>query len=400
LSVTVTDESACAVSGAEHRASITKTSQRTASTVTDRGRARADARWQLDRGDPSWNGRGVLSQLRIGVIGYGYWGPNLVRNFATGARTRVTGIAELQDGRRRHAAVHYPHIPVASDAHELIESVDTDAIVIATPLSTHVELARMALAAGKHVLVEKPLAPSVAEAQELVSLAARAKRVLMVDHTFVYTPAVRMIQKLVAAGELGRVLYFDSVRINLGLFQPDHNVIWDLAPHDLTIMDFVLSQTLGTQARWVSAIGVSHYGRLENLAYVTVGFDDGLLAHFHVNWVAPVKTRRTIIAGDRRMLVWDDTSPVEPVKVYESSVDVSRIDKESAYALNVQYRSGDVRSPKLDGREALSVMAQAFAASCLDGTASPSDGTVGVRIVGMLEAAQRSLRADGARVSL
>jgi len=250
------------------------------------------------------------------------------------------------------------------------------------------------------VVVEKPLAPSVAEAEELAQLAARAGRVLMVDHTFVYTSAVRKIRDLVAAGDLGRVLYLDSVRINLGLFQPDYNVIWDLAPHDLTIIDYVLSQTLGATARWISALGVSHFGRHENLAYVTVGFDDGLLAHVHVNWVAPVKTRRMIIAGSQKMLVWDDTSQVEPVKIYESSVDVKTIEKESAYALNVQYRSGDITSPKLDGKEALAVMAQAFAAACLDGAPSASDAGVGVRIVRMLEAAQRSLEQQGARVLL
>jgi predicted dehydrogenase len=274
-------------------------------------------------------------------------------------------------------------------------------VVIATPLFTHHALAKAALEAGKHVLVEKPLAPSVAQAQELAALAEAAGRVLMVDHTFVYTAAVRKIADLIAGGELGRVLYLDSVRINLGLFQPDYNVIWDLAPHDLTIIDHVLSQAVGAQARWISAIGVSHYGRLENLAYLTIGFDDpGLLAHIHVNWVAPVKTRRVIIAGSKKMLVWDDTSPVEPVKIYESSVDVKAIDKESAYALNVQYRSGDVVSPKLDGKEALAVMAQAFAAECLDGVPSGSGASVGVRIVRMLEAAQRSLEQQGARVPL
>jgi predicted dehydrogenase len=184
------------------------------------------------------------------------------------------------------------------------------------------------------------------------------------------------------------------------LFQPDFNVIWDLAPHDLTIMDYVVSQTLGVQAKWVSAIGASHYGKHENLAYVTVGFEDQLIAHVHVNWVAPVKTRRTIIAGSKKMVVWDDTSPVEPVKIYESSVDVQHMDKEATYALNVQYRSGDVYSPKLDGREALATMAQTFAAACLDNTPSPSDAIVGVRIVRMLEAAQRSLERAGQRVTL
>ncbi|HET7503771.1 MAG TPA: Gfo/Idh/MocA family oxidoreductase [Kofleriaceae bacterium] len=339
--------------------------------------------------------------LRVGVIGYGYWGPNLVRNFAAGPRTRVVAIADQSPARRQVAATGVPHIRCVADAAEVIADPEVDAVVIATPIFTHHALARAALDAGKHVLVEKPLVPSVAEAEELATLAHRRGRVLMVDHTFVYTAAVRKIASLIAAGELGRVLYLDSVRINLGLFQPDYNVIWDLAPHDLTIIDHVLSHTVGAKARWISAIGVSHYGRHENLAYLTVGFDDKeLLAHIHVNWVAPVKTRRMIIAGSKKMLVWDDTSPVEPVKVYESSVDVAGIDKESAYALNVQYRSGDVISPKLDGREALAVMAQAFAAACLDGRPSDSDAAVGVRIVRMLEAAQRSLERQGERIAL
>lgn len=342
----------------------------------------------------------MSASLRIGVIGYGYWGPNLVRNFAAGPRTKVVAIAEQNPNRRQVAQAQFPYIKVVDDAAAIIADPDVDAIAVATPIFTHYELAKRGLEAGKHVLVEKPLTPSVAQAEELASLAAAKKRVLMVDHTFVYTGAVRKVRDLVASGELGRILYFDSVRINLGLFQPDFNVIWDLAPHDLTIMDFVLSQTLGTQAKWVSAIGVSHYGRHENLAYVTVGFDNDLLAHVHVNWVAPVKTRRTIIAGNKKMIVWDDTSPVEPVKVYESSVDVQHIDKDTAYALNVQYRSGDVNSPKLDGKEALAGMAQTFAAACLDGAASPSDATVGVRIVRMLEAAQKSLEQQGARIKL
>jgi predicted dehydrogenase len=338
--------------------------------------------------------------LRVAVIGYGYWGPNLVRNFATGSRTKVVAIVDGNPARRQLASNMYPHIQVLAEAEAAIASPDVDAVAIATPIFTHYELAKRALQAGKHVLVEKPLTPSVAEAEELAQLAAAQKRVLMVDHTFVYTGAARKIRDLIAAGELGRVLYFDSVRINLGLFQPDFNVIWDLAPHDLTIMDFVIGQTLGAPARWVSAIGVSHYGRQENLAYVTIGYDDGLLGHIHVNWVAPVKTRRTLIGGSKKMLLWDDTSPVEPVKLYESGVDVEHIDKESAYRLNVQYRSGDVHSPKLDGREALSAMVQTFAAACLDGAPSPSDAAVGVRIVKMLAAAQQSLEKQGARVTL
>lgn len=342
----------------------------------------------------------MSSTLRVAVIGYGYWGPNLVRNFAAGGRTKIVAVAEQSARRRDAVAAAYPHVRVVDDAALLFADPDIDAIAIATPIFTHYDLARRALEAGKHVLVEKPLTPSVAQAEELAALAARVGRVLMVDHTFVYTGAVRKIRELVASGELGRVLYLDSVRINLGLFQPDFNVIWDLAPHDLTIMDYVISQTSGAMPRWVSAIGVSHYARQENLAYVTVGFDDGLLAHVHVNWVAPVKTRRTIIAGSKKMIVWDDTSPVEPVKVYDSAVDVQHIDQESAYQLNVQYRSGDVHSPKLDGKEALGVMVQTFAAACLDGAPSPSDAAVAVRIVRMLEAAQQSLERQGARIAL
>lgn len=338
--------------------------------------------------------------MRLGVIGYGYWGPNLVRNFASGPRTKVVAVAEQNAHRRQVAQSAYPYIRIVEDANALFADPEIDAVAIATPIFTHYELAKRALEAGKHVLVEKPLTPSVAQAEELAALATAKGRVLMCDHTFVYTGAVKKIRELVASGELGRILYFDSVRINLGLFQPDFNVIWDLAPHDLTIVDYVVSQTLGHQARWVSAIGASHYGRHENLAYVTVGFDNELLAHVHVNWVAPVKTRRTIIAGDKKMVVWDDTSPVEPVKVYDSTVDVQHIDKESAYALNVQYRSGDVHSPKLDGKEALAGMTQTFANACLDGAASPSDVTTAVRIVRMLEAAQKSLELKGARVSL
>lgn len=339
------------------------------------------------------------AMLRVGVIGYGYWGPNLVRNFNAGPRTKVVAIAEQAEKRRAVAANAAPNAKIVADAMALFEDPDIDAIVIATPIFTHYQLAKRALEAGKHVLVEKPLTPSVSEAEELELLARKNKRVLMVDHTFVYTGAVKKIREVISSGELGRVLYFDSVRINLGLFQPDFNVIWDLAPHDLTIMDEVF-KSLNTTARWVSAIGSAHYGRHENLAYVTIGFDDGLLAHVHVNWVAPVKTRRTIIAGSKKMLVWDDTAPVEPVKIYESSVDVEHMDKDTAYALNVQYRSGDIHSPKLDGKEALASMALTFAAACLDGAPSPSDGTTGVRIVKMLAAAQQSLEQQGARIKL
>ena len=338
----------------------------------------------------------MTTRLRIGVIGFGYWGPNLVRNFTNCAQTRVIAVAEANPARRELVGVQYPWIRTAAGTDELMRDPEIDAIVIATPLHTHVPLARAALAAGKHVLVEKPLAPTVAECEELSALAKQRGVVLMVDHTFVYTGAVRKIRDLIDAGELGRVLYFDSVRINLGLFRPNFNVIWDLAPHDLSIMDHVLQ----AKPTWVSAIGANHYGPQANLAYVTVGFEDNLLAHMHVNWVAPIKTRRITIAGTRRMLVWDDTSPVEPVKIYESSVDVEGMNLEQAYHLNVQYRTGDVLAPKLDGVEALSRLASTFAGACLEGKPSPTDADAGSRVVRLLSAADESLTHQGARIAL
>jgi predicted dehydrogenase len=338
-----------------------------------------------------------VTVLRVAVIGFGYWGPNLVRNFTTCPETRVVAVVDRDPGRRNLVGVQYPWVRTTEEIAGVLADPEVDAVAIATPLFTHHELARAALLAGKHVLVEKPLASSVAECEELEALAARTGKVLMVDHTFVYTGSVRKIRQLIEAGDLGRVLYFDSVRINLGLFQPDFNVVWDLAPHDLSIMDFVLGGLAAP--RWVSATGVSHYGKHETLAYLTVGFDDGLLAHVHVNWVAPVKTRRITIAGTKRMLVYDDTTPVEPVKLYESSVDWKHIDKESAYRLNVQYRTGDVLAPKIDGREALSLVAQTFAGACLRGEAAPSDAAAGLRVVRVLEAAQQSLAAGGSRIA-
>ena len=313
--------------------------------------------------------------LRVAVIGYGYWGPNLVRNFVAGPRTSVVAIVDHNPAHRELARSAHPQIRVVEELSQVLDSPELDAIAMATPLATRFELARSALLAGKHVLVEKPLAASIEQAEALVQLAAAQRRVLMVDHTLVYTGAARKIRELIAAGELGRVHYIDAVRINLGRVRPDLSVIWDLAPHDLTVMDFVLD----ARPRWISAIGASHRGRQEDHAYVTVGYDGDLLGHIHVNWVAPVKTRRTLIAGSKQMLVWDDTASIDPLEVYEN---------------------GDVCSPRVDAREALSVMTQTFAAACLDGAPSPSDASVGLRIVRMLAAAQQSLERQGARITL
>jgi predicted dehydrogenase len=334
--------------------------------------------------------------LNIGVIGYGYWGPNLVRNFTANPGTRVVMVADRDERRRSAAAGLGSSLRLVSEATEVIADPEVEAVAIATPLHTHYPLAKAALEAGKHVLVEKPLASSVAECEELQRIAADKSLSVMVDHTFVYTGAVRKLRELVRDGKLGRILYFDSVRINLGLFQPDFNVVWDLAPHDLSILDYVLER----EARWVSAIGANHYGKHENLAYLTIGFDDDMLAHVHCNWVAPVKTRRITIGGTERMLVYDDTDPAERVKLYEAGVDVEHLGLEDTYRMNVQYRTGDVLIPKLDPTEALRLVAKTFEDACRGVAPSPSDVGAGLRVVRMLEAAQRSISNQGERVTL
>jgi predicted dehydrogenase len=341
----------------------------------------------------------VAPKLRIAVVGYGYWGPNLARNFTSCAATQVVAVVDHDESRRATAHELYPWVKTHAHASKVFDDPDIDAVAIAVPTAAHHELVGKALAAGKHVLIEKPLAASVADAEEMVALAKARGRVLMVDHTFVFTGAVRKIKDYVDAGVLGRVLYFDSVRVNLGLFQPDSNVIWDLAPHDLSILDYVL----GRAPRWVSALGARHYGHNENLAYMTVGFDDELLAHFHFNWVAPVKVRRIMIGGTQRMLVYDDTEPSEKIRLYDSGVTVQNqpnLEREKAYNLLVQYRTGDVLAPKLDGTEALRRVVESFAQAIQTGSAPMSDGHAGLRVVRLLEAAQESLRHESAKIRL
>ena len=334
--------------------------------------------------------------LKIGVIGYGYWGPNIVRNFTSHADTHVIRVADQSPERRGAIGGTYPWIRIATDAQEVIDDPEVDAIAVVTPMFSHHGLAKAALQAGKHVLVEKPLATSVADCDDLGAIAQDKGLTLMVDHTFVYTGAVRKIRDYIAKGELGDIHYFDSVRINLGLFQPDYNVLWDLAPHDISILDYVL----GLQPRWVSAIGARHYGKVENLAYLTVGFDGEMLAHFHSNWTAPVKTRRITIAGSQRMLVYDDTEPSEKIKLYESGVTVSDLGREAKYELLVQYRTGDVIAPKLDGTEALRRVVAEFASAIRQARPPTTDVMAGRRVVEILAAADESLKRGGQRVTL
>ena len=334
--------------------------------------------------------------ITVGVIGFGYWGPNLVRNFAETEGARVTRVADRSADRLALAARRYPGIAVSTDAADLINDPAVDAVIIATPVDTHFDLALAALRAGKHVLVEKPLTATTEQAARLIDEAERRRLVLMVDHTFVYTGAVAKMRELTVAGELGDLYYYDSVRINLGLFQQDVNVLWDLAVHDLAIMDFVV----GRQPVAVSATGLAHIaGRPENIAYMTMFFADRLIAHVHVNWLAPVKVRRTLLGGSRRMIVWDDLDASEKVKVFDRGVSLDP-SEENIYQMKIGYRAGDMWAPQLPVREALHAEAAHFT-ECVATAARPiTDGHAGLRVVRLLEAATQSLIEQGRLVTV
>jgi predicted dehydrogenase len=334
--------------------------------------------------------------IKVGVIGYGYWGPNLVRNFMEAPGSTVLAVCDLRRERLVQLQNRYPTIQTTSDCHSLFQNPDLDAIVIATPVSSHFELAMAALKAGKHVLVEKPLAANSDQGTRLIDEAARRKKVLMVDHTFVYTGAVRKIRELITSNALGDIYYYDAVRVNLGLFQHDVNVIWDLAIHDLSVMDYVLP----TKATAVSATGISHIpGQPENVAYITLFFDEPQIAHVHVNWLTPVKVRHTLIGGSEKMILYDDLEPSEKVKVYDKGITVSQ-SPEAVYEMLVSYRSGDMWAPRLDATEALQIEAQHFV-DCIENNKKPeTDGLDGLRLVRIVEAAEKSLRARGQLVEI
>jgi predicted dehydrogenase len=336
----------------------------------------------------------------VGIVGYGYWGPNLARNFQEASGTRVVAISDLRPERLAQVQDRFPDARLSTDFRELLADPNVDAVVIATPVSTHYSLALAALQAGKHVLVEKPLASSSKQARDLIDTAERLGRTLMVDHTFVYTGAVQKIKELVDSGQLGRLYYYDSVRINLGLFQHDISVMWDLAVHDLAIMDYVLDRV----PRAAAAIGVAHIpGRPVNMGYLTCFFDDDLIAHLHVNWLAPVKVRRTLISGDRQMIVYDDVEPSEKIKVYDKGITVTNglgNGIEPSHDLLVGYRAGDMMAPQISLTEALRVEAQHFVECIRTGRRPLTDGWSGLRVIQVLEAAERSLADSGSPVDL
>lgn len=334
--------------------------------------------------------------IKIGVIGYGYWGPNLVRNFMSAPGSAVMRVCDLRKERLSSLGKLYPGLKTCSGSPELINDPEIDAVVIATPVSSHFDLAMAALKAGKHVLVEKPLAARSDQARKLVDEAAARNLVLLVDHTFVYTDAVRKIRELIASGQLGDIYYYDAVRVNLGLFQHDVNVIWDLAIHDLSIIDHVLP----SKPVAVCATGISHVpGQPENVAYITLFFSSAQIAHVHVNWLTPVKVRHTLIGGSEKMILYDDLEPSEKLKVYDKGIDVTP-EPEDVYKMLVSYRLGDMWAPQLNNTEALQTEAQHFI-DCIEHNKQPeTDGAAGLRMVNLIEAAETSLRDRGRLIEL
>ncbi|MBZ5608252.1 MAG: Gfo/Idh/MocA family oxidoreductase [Acidobacteriia bacterium] len=335
--------------------------------------------------------------IQVAILGYGYWGPNLARNIAVNPECHLVAIADPRIDRLADAQRRYPGIETCESPGDLLKRKDIDAFAIATPPRSHFELALAALRHGKHVLVEKPLAGSSEQAECLIGEAERRGLTLMVDHTFVYTGAVRKICELVKDPEFGEVYYYDSVRVNLGIFQPDFNILWDLAVHDLSIIDGLLDQPI----RAVSATGMSHFEGAENIAYMTLFFDGPLIAHVGVNWLAPVKVRQTLIGGSRKMILYDDVEPSEKVKVYDKGVEVDTTSTpENVRRYLRAYRTGDMWAPKLDTTEALRHVIAEFVRSIATGARPLTDGQAGLRVIRTLEAATESMRLRGQPVEI
>jgi predicted dehydrogenase len=327
--------------------------------------------------------------MKIGIIGLGYWGPNLVRNFLV--RQDVTSVTACDQREERLSFIKrkFPGVELTTDA-DVIFKNDVDAVVIATPVDSHYALAKKALENGKHIWVEKPFTTTSAQAEELIELAEQKNLKIFVDHTFIYNGAVRKMKEIVEKNELGKILHFDSVRINLGLFQRDINVIWDLAPHDLSIMNYVLSDH---KVNAVSAHGIANYNGKENIAHISIYFEDNCFAHFHVNWTSPVKIRRMIVGGDKKMLVFDDMENFEKIKVYDAGVEMKTT--KSIHEALVQYRIGDMYSPKIQEVEALELGAKEFIASINENRLPLTSGKDGLDVIRLLEATDKSIKNRG-----
>jgi len=332
--------------------------------------------------------------MNFGVIGYGYWGPNIVRNLMALDGSEVRAIAEINPAAQARARKNYPGVTVTSSAMEVISSPQIDAVAIVSPVWTHYELTKAALENGKHVFVEKPFTSTSAQGEELINLAQQKNRKIMVDHTFLFTGAVKRIGQLIDEGALGKLYYYDSTRVNLGLFQHDINVLWDLAPHDLSIMDHLIKTT----PEAVVATGQGHLNGHEDVAFMTLYFPEKVIAHINVNWLSPVKVRTTLIGGEKRMIVWNDLEADEKLKVYDKGVKITS--REGVYELLVSYRSGDMWSPQLEQVEALRQELAYFVDCVTTGQEPFNNGCAGLRVVRMLEAASESLSRKGAFVRL
>ncbi len=327
--------------------------------------------------------------VRIGIIGYGYWGPQIVRNFHTLEGCEVAVVCDKSDAALRRAKQTYPNMQVSSDVEATLAAPDIDAIAVITPVWTHFELAKAALLNGKHVFVEKPFTSTAAQSEELIELAEKKNLRTMVDHTFLFTGAVKKIRQLVDEGALGKLFYYDSTRVNLGLFQHDVNVIWDLAPHDLSIMDYLIKDKVEA----IVATGQNHLNGHEDMAYITIYFQNNIIAHINVNWLSPVKVRTTLIGGEKRMVVWNDLEADEKVKVYDKGVQITN--EEGVYDLLVRYRSGDMWAPRVEQTEALKAECGYFVECIKNNTTPFNDGRAGLKVVRMLEAANESIRDRG-----
>lgn len=332
--------------------------------------------------------------MKFGVIGYGYWGPNVVRNLMNLDDCQVVAIAEMSPAARMRAQKAYPGLHVTADTSEVLASPDIDAIAVITPVWTHYDLAKAALENGKHVFVEKPFTSTAEQGEKLIELASRKNLKIMVDHTFLFTGAVRKISSLLSEGSLGKLFYYDSTRVNLGLFQHDINVLWDLAPHDLSIMDHLIQ----ADPEAIVATGQKHLNSHEDVAFMTLYFPDQVIAHINVNWLSPVKVRTTLIGGEKRMLVWNDLEADEKIKVYDKGVNITS--REGMYELLVSYRSGDMWAPQLEQVEALRHELGYFVECVSSGKDPHNDGCAGLRVVKMLEAASESLNKRGELVYL
>jgi predicted dehydrogenase len=333
--------------------------------------------------------------MNIAIIGYGYWGPNLLRNFSVVNNCKVHTLCDLRVERLQSTLNAYPTLQLSDNIDEVVNNKDIDAIVIATPVFTHYTIAKKALLAGKHVLIEKPMTSSVKEAEELIDIALKQKLVLMVDHTFLYTGAVQKMKSLIDSGTIGKLKYLDSTRINLGLFQSDVNVLWDLAPHDISICDYLMSEKPVS----VQATGISHTKNgIENIAYLTLNYQSDIIAHFNCSWTSPVKLRQMLVGGDEKMMVYNDMEPTEKIKIYDTGYNLSS--EEEKNRILVDYRIGDIFIPKLETKEALLGMANDFVNAIANGTKPVCDYNLGLSVVKVLEASQISIKNGGKEVKI